>query len=83
MRRTAERGDSMSGIFGALGIAGVSLLATALTRRGMIPSIGGVMGSGDSGQGISVHKKIEINARPYPVEKVRGSPKKYTEYGHE
>jgi dCTP diphosphatase len=31
----------------------------------------------------AAHEKIEVNARRYPVEKVRGSSKKYTEYGHE
>jgi NTP pyrophosphatase (non-canonical NTP hydrolase) len=31
----------------------------------------------------AANEKIEVNARRYPVEKVRGSSKKYTEYGHE
>lgn len=28
----------------------------------------------------AVEKKLAINARKYPADKVRGSPKKYTEY---
>jgi NTP pyrophosphatase (non-canonical NTP hydrolase) len=28
----------------------------------------------------AAHEKIEVNARRYPVDKVRGSSKKYTEY---
>jgi NTP pyrophosphatase (non-canonical NTP hydrolase) len=28
----------------------------------------------------AAHEKIEVNARRYPVEKVRGSSKKYNEY---
>jgi len=31
----------------------------------------------------AANEKIEVNARRYPVEKVRGSSRKYTEYGHE
>jgi dCTP diphosphatase len=31
----------------------------------------------------AANEKIEVNARRYPVEQVRGSSKKYTEYGHE